>query len=135
MSDKTGVVDLARALANAGVELISTRGTAAALRDAGLAVRDVACAAVPDSLRGEEVLACVVPAKPVTAPDGTAAAIVQAALEELSYFKVPGYLAFVDALPLTATNKVQRGALKTLAAGLVGTAACVDTRALKTRAA
>ena len=98
------------------------------------AVRDVACAAVSDSLRGEEVLACVVPATPVTAPDGTAAAIVHAALEDLSYFKVPGYVAFVDALPLTATNKVQRGELKALAAALVGTEGCIDTRAMKARA-
>ena len=42
VSDKTGIVDLARALAERGVELVSTGGTAKALRDAGLAVRDVA---------------------------------------------------------------------------------------------
>jgi len=42
VSDKTGVADLARALAERGVELVSTGGTAKALRDAGLAVRDVA---------------------------------------------------------------------------------------------
>lgn len=42
VSDKTGVVDLARSLAAHGVELVSTGGTATALRDAGLAVRDVA---------------------------------------------------------------------------------------------
>ena len=42
VSDKTGVIDLARALAAHGVELVSTGGTAAAIRDAGLAVRDVA---------------------------------------------------------------------------------------------
>ncbi|MEX0730710.1 MAG: bifunctional phosphoribosylaminoimidazolecarboxamide formyltransferase/IMP cyclohydrolase [Aquisalimonadaceae bacterium] len=41
VSDKTGIVDLARALADRGVELLSTGGTARALRDAGLAVRDV----------------------------------------------------------------------------------------------
>jgi len=41
VSDKTGLVDFARALANAGVELLSTGGTAKALRDAGLAVIDV----------------------------------------------------------------------------------------------
>jgi phosphoribosylaminoimidazolecarboxamide formyltransferase/IMP cyclohydrolase len=41
VSDKTGIVDLARALAARGVELVSTGGTAAALRDAGLDVRDV----------------------------------------------------------------------------------------------
>lgn len=41
VSDKTGLVDLARALHERGVELVSTGGTAAALRGAGLPVRDV----------------------------------------------------------------------------------------------
>ncbi len=42
VSDKTGVVELCKALAERGVELLSTGGTARLLRDAGLAVRDVA---------------------------------------------------------------------------------------------
>ena len=42
VSDKTGLVDLARELARRGWELVSTGGTARALREAGLAVRDVA---------------------------------------------------------------------------------------------
>ncbi|WP_377509321.1 bifunctional phosphoribosylaminoimidazolecarboxamide formyltransferase/IMP cyclohydrolase [Octadecabacter sp. R77987] len=42
VSDKTGLIDLARALDGYGVELLSTGGSAAALRDAGLPVRDVA---------------------------------------------------------------------------------------------
>ena len=42
VSDKTGLTDLGRALASQGVELLSTGGTAKALRDAGLTVRDVA---------------------------------------------------------------------------------------------
>ena len=41
VSDKTGIAELGRALAQQGVELVSTGGTAQALRDAGLAVRDV----------------------------------------------------------------------------------------------
>lgn len=41
VSDKSGVVELARALAAAGVELLSTGGTARTLRDANLPVRDV----------------------------------------------------------------------------------------------
>ncbi|MFM8719305.1 MAG: bifunctional phosphoribosylaminoimidazolecarboxamide formyltransferase/IMP cyclohydrolase, partial [Chthoniobacterales bacterium] len=41
VSDNTGLVDLARGLAAHGVELLSTGGTAAALREAGLAVKDV----------------------------------------------------------------------------------------------
>jgi phosphoribosylaminoimidazolecarboxamide formyltransferase/IMP cyclohydrolase len=41
VSDKTGLVQFARALAGHGIELVSTGGTAKALADAGLKVRDV----------------------------------------------------------------------------------------------
>ena len=41
VSDKTGLLDLARALAGHGVELLSTGGTATALKAAGIAVKDV----------------------------------------------------------------------------------------------
>ena len=41
VSDKTGLVELGRALAAKGVDLVSTGGTAKALRDAGLPVRDI----------------------------------------------------------------------------------------------
>jgi phosphoribosylaminoimidazolecarboxamide formyltransferase/IMP cyclohydrolase len=41
VTDKTGLVDFARILAEFGVELVSTGGTAAALRAAGLQVRDI----------------------------------------------------------------------------------------------
>jgi phosphoribosylaminoimidazolecarboxamide formyltransferase/IMP cyclohydrolase len=42
VSDKTGVADFAKGLAERGWELLSTGGTAQALRDAGLEVKDVA---------------------------------------------------------------------------------------------
>jgi phosphoribosylaminoimidazolecarboxamide formyltransferase / IMP cyclohydrolase len=42
VSDKTGIVDLARGLAAAGVELLSTGGTHRVLIEAGLSVREVA---------------------------------------------------------------------------------------------
>ena len=42
VSDKTGLLDFARGLAERGVELLSTGGTSAMLREAGLTVRDVA---------------------------------------------------------------------------------------------
>src|SRR5277367_1139640 len=41
VSDKTGLIPLALALAQAGVELISTGGTAKALRDAGVKTTDL----------------------------------------------------------------------------------------------
>ena len=40
--DKTGLAELGAALGAAGVEVLSTGGTAAALRAAGVTVRDVA---------------------------------------------------------------------------------------------
>ena len=42
VSDKTGLVDFAHGLSARGVELVSTGGTAKALREAGLKVIDVA---------------------------------------------------------------------------------------------
>ena len=41
VSDKSGVVEFATRLAACGVEILSTGGTAQALREAGLAVKDV----------------------------------------------------------------------------------------------
>jgi phosphoribosylaminoimidazolecarboxamide formyltransferase/IMP cyclohydrolase len=41
VSDKTGLVELGQALARHGVALVSTGGTAKALREAGLAVDDI----------------------------------------------------------------------------------------------
>src|SRR5512132_4506424 len=53
VSDKTGLVDFARGLAELGWELVSTGGTARALRDAGLAPYDVsAITAFPEMMHG-----------------------------------------------------------------------------------
>ena len=53
VSDKTGLLDFARRLAAAGVDLVSTGGTAAALKSGGLAVRDVsAMTGFPEMMDG-----------------------------------------------------------------------------------
>jgi len=53
VSDKTGVVELAKGLAALGAELLSTGGTAKALREAGLTVTDVAAyTGSPEILNG-----------------------------------------------------------------------------------
>lgn len=99
------------------------------------AIKTVAVAATPDAVRGDEVIACIVPATPM-APDTqaqVARSIVELALQQLAYYKAPGYVAFVDALPVTSSQKIQRGELRQMALKLPGTAHCVDTRALKTR--
>ncbi|MGS1007291.1 AMP-binding protein [Achromobacter anxifer] len=99
-------------------------------------VKAVAVAAVPDAVRGDEVLACVVPEGLPAEGDAmeqAARSIVQWSLEQLAYYKAPGYVAFVDSLPLTTTNKIQRGEMKALAPTLPGTARCVDTGHMKKR--
>ncbi len=93
------------------------------------AVAHVAVTAVPDDIRGEEVMACVVPSGKGDA--AIARTLFDWADERLAYFKAPGWIAFVRELPVTATQKVQRGALREQAAGLRGDAH--DLRPLKQR--
>lgn len=95
-----------------------------------------AVAAVPDPVRGDEVMACVIApdvAATTEAREAAAADIVQWCLSRLAYYKAPGYVGFVQALPLTTSQKVQRADLRLLAASLPGQEACIDTRHLKKR--
>jgi acyl-CoA synthetase (AMP-forming)/AMP-acid ligase II len=94
------------------------------------AVAAVAVAPVADAVRGEEVFACIVAKSRADA--ALAHEIVRWCVERLAYYKAPGFVAFVGALPLTSTQKIQRGELRELVGTLVG--AAHDTRALKRRA-
>lgn len=75
------------------------------------AIGQVAVIAVPDAVRDEEVMACVVPLRKDLASRETALSIQDWCLERLAYFKAPGHVAFVESLPTTATNKVQKAKL------------------------
>ena len=75
------------------------------------AIGQVAVIAVPDAVRDEEVMACVVPLQQSLASRETALSIQDWCLERLAYFKAPGHVAFVESLPTTATNKVQKAKL------------------------
>jgi acyl-CoA synthetase (AMP-forming)/AMP-acid ligase II len=100
------------------------------------AVQNVAVAPAPDAVRGEEVFACVVAHKALSeaAAQALAGELVAWCLARLAYYKAPGYIAFMPALPVTSTQKIQRGGLKELVAATMGSGACIDTRALKKRA-
>ncbi len=93
-------------------------------------------AAVPDDIRGDEVMACIVMRTEVT--PGTCAALAremtQFCLDRLAYFKAPGFVAFCKTLPRTATEKIQRAQLLELALSLRDSPLSVDTRAMKKRA-
>lgn len=97
------------------------------------AVLSVGVAAVPDDIRGGEVLACVVTRAPLAADAASALAeeLVAFCLQRLAYFKAPGYVVFCERLPLTATEKLQRAELKRLAAASLGSPGCIDLRARK----
>jgi len=72
------------------------------------AVAQVAVLAVPDEIREEEVMACIVTMPGVTADRALAERLVAFSLTKLAYFKAPGFVLFVDSLPTTGTQKVQK---------------------------
>jgi len=96
-------------------------------------IKASAVAAAPDELRGDEVFACLV--VDGERSEAKARAIVAWCLERIAYYKAPGYVAFLDELPLTATQKIQRGELKNLVPRLLADPKTVDTRAMKKRQA
>ncbi len=87
-----------------------------------------AVCAVPDEIRGDEVFAFIVNNKDTEARD-----IFDHCMAHLTYFKVPGYIAFVAELPLTASQKVSRGDIKAMARASLDRGDCVDLREFKRR--
>jgi acyl-CoA synthetase (AMP-forming)/AMP-acid ligase II len=75
------------------------------------AVRQAAVVAAPDDVRDEEVLAFIILQENIEASVATAVTIQDWCLERLSYYKAPGYVVFIDELPTTSTNKVQKAKL------------------------
>jgi acyl-CoA synthetase (AMP-forming)/AMP-acid ligase II len=96
-------------------------------------IAGIAVAAVPDDMRGDEVFACVVVKGEKTA--ALAEEITRWCLTQLAYYKAPGYIAFVEELPVTSTQKLQRAQLKARALELLEHPHTVDTRHLKKRTA
>ena len=94
------------------------------------AIQAAGVAAVPDPIRGDEVFACLKVAGPSPA---VAEEIAHWALTQMAYYKVPGYIAFVDELPLTATQKIQRKSLKELAISRINEPATITLTHLKKR--
>jgi acyl-CoA synthetase (AMP-forming)/AMP-acid ligase II len=68
-------------------------------------VAQVAVIAVVDEMRDEEVMACVV-ARQGPGDEALAAALFEACYAQLAYYKAPGWIVFVDDLPVTGTQKV-----------------------------
>ncbi len=79
----------------------------------------VAVTPAPDEIRGEEVMACVILDDGNQANESTARSLFKHAKAELAYYKTPGYVAFVDEMPLTATQKPKRNEIKQFAKNLI----------------
>jgi 2-aminobenzoate-CoA ligase len=75
-------------------------------------VRECAVVGAPDSARGQIVKAFVVPADAAATTDSTVSELQDFVKSQISAFKYPRAIEFVDELPHTATGKIQRGALR-----------------------
>ena len=75
-------------------------------------VEDAAVVAVPDAERGEEIklYLCLKPG--LAQADLPTERVLAHAREHLASFKLPRYLAYLDAFPRTASNKIEKGTLR-----------------------
>jgi crotonobetaine/carnitine-CoA ligase len=96
-------------------------------------VAQVAVIAVPDALRDEEVMACVVPMAGVAPGADLAREVFDWCMARLAYYKAPGWVVFLDALPTTGTQKVQKGKLFPEGEDPTQRPDACDLRALKKR--
>ncbi len=73
-------------------------------------VAQIAVIPVDDEMRDEEVLACIVLND--VAPDrAQARQLFDRAFQELAYYKAPGWIIFLDSIPVTGTQKIQKHAI------------------------
>ncbi|MEQ9529446.1 MAG: AMP-binding protein [Parvibaculaceae bacterium] len=72
------------------------------------AVSQVAVIAAPDELREEEVMACVVLKEGTEVTPELPKEIFNWCNEKIAYFKTPGWMIFLDSLPLTPSQRLQR---------------------------
>lgn len=71
-------------------------------------VAQVAVIAVKDEIREEEVMACIVLNGATSRSKEMATNLFDFASEKLAYYKPPGWILFVESLPTTGTQKIQK---------------------------
>ena len=72
-------------------------------------ILDVQCVGVPDAKYGEELCACVILRPGMQASEEE---IREFCRGQIAHYKVPRYVMFVDAFPMTVTGKVQKFVLR-----------------------
>jgi acyl-CoA synthetase (AMP-forming)/AMP-acid ligase II len=108
--DESGMlffVDRKKDIIRRSGENIASAEVEAVLQD-DAAVARVGVRAVVDELREQEVLACIQPAPGIVPDARLAERLVALCLEKLTYYKAPGWIVFLDAMPMTATQKVNK---------------------------
>jgi acyl-CoA synthetase (AMP-forming)/AMP-acid ligase II len=98
-------------------------------------VEQVAVIAVPDELREEEVMACVVLNQKGTGQANALSTLFDYCMGNLAYYKAPGWLLIADHIPTTGTQKIQKHLLFAAGEDPRDAPGIVDKRALKKRTA
>jgi acyl-CoA synthetase (AMP-forming)/AMP-acid ligase II len=109
------------------IAAVEVEGAVAAHPD----VTEVAVLAASDEIRGEEVMAIVVPRPGAATDRSQAEAIFRHCRARFAYYKAPGYIAFVPHMPTTSTQKVRKADFGDLVTHPARHANCFDLRALK----
>ncbi len=97
------------------------------------AVAQVAVVPAPDEVREEEVFACIVPMPGVPAGAGLALELFDWANQKLAYYKAPGWVLFLETLPTTGTQKVQKTMIFAPGEDPRARAGAIDLRSRKKR--
>ena len=97
------------------------------------AVAQIAILAVPDEKTGEEILACIVPSSNHPGDTALAFSIFDYCNEQLAYYKAPGWILFLDRMPVTATQKISKAHIFAAGEDPRTRPGVVDLRAMKRR--
>jgi crotonobetaine/carnitine-CoA ligase len=97
------------------------------------AVGQIAILPVPDEKNGEEILACIVPSADYPADANSAKSIFDYCNEKLAYYKAPGWVLYLDRMPLTATQKVSKSEIFAPGEDPRGLPGAIDLRPMKRR--
>jgi len=97
------------------------------------AVARIAILGAPDDKSGEEVLACIVPSLNYLTDIELARSIFDYCNQNLAYFKAPGWILFLDELPMTATHKVSKSQIFAPGQDPLSHPGLIDLRAMKKR--
>jgi acyl-CoA synthetase (AMP-forming)/AMP-acid ligase II len=97
------------------------------------AVGQIAILAVPDEKNGEEIFACIVPSSDYPADAALAKSIFDYCNEQLAYYKAPGWILFLDHMPVTATQKVSKSQIFAPGEDPRALLGAIDLRSMKRR--